>query len=163
MSSKGTRQTAPVPSPRRISAKMSGFSLAACITQSKAGSAEAWLAIMNGAHSGQMRWATKAATALMKPSTSTGTRCSAPPMNRPAMPAMSNPPSLARTSSASSGLGWFSAMARSMASSLRARPSSESPAPRPVIVWGGSPSSTEATALDVVVLPIPISPVSSRP
>ena len=49
------------------------------------------------------------------------------------------------------------------ASIFRASPSSERPAPRPVIPSTGWPSSTAATALDVVVLPMPISPVASRP
>ena len=54
-------------------------------------------------------------------------------------------------------------MPRWMASIFRASPSSERPAPRPVITSMGWPSSTAATALDVVVLPMPISPVASRP
>ena len=49
-----------------------------------------------------------------------------------------------------------------MASTLRASPSSERPAPRPVIRSTGWPSSTLATALEVVVLPMPISPVAIR-
>ena len=52
-------------------------------------------------------------------------------------------------------------MPRRIASSLRPSPASESPAPRPVIRSTGSPKSTAATALDVVVLPMPISPVAS--
>ena len=49
-----------------------------------------------------------------------------------------------------------------MAATLRRSPSSERPAPRPVISTGARPSSTLATALAVVVLPMPISPVASR-
>ena len=49
-----------------------------------------------------------------------------------------------------------------MAAFLRASPSSERPAPRPVMASGSQPSSTLATALAVVVLPMPISPVAKR-
>ena len=75
---------------------------------------------------------------------------------------MSKPPSLASTSSASWLSGPLTAMARLMAETLRSSPSSESPAPLPVTCSTGSPSSTEATALEVVVLPMPISPVAMR-
>ena len=74
---------------------------------------------------------------------------------------MSKPPSLDSTSSGSAASGWLQAMPRRMASSLRASPASERPAPRPVMTSTGWPSRTAATALDVVVLPMPISPVAS--
>ena len=54
------------------------------------------------------------------------------------------------------------AMPRRMASILRASPSSERPAPRPVISFHrAGPVAPLATALEVVVLPMPISPVAS--
>lgn len=49
-----------------------------------------------------------------------------------------------------------------MAAFLQASPSSERPAPRPVMASGSQPSSTLATALAVVVLPMPISSVAKR-
>ena len=98
----------------------------------------------------------------MKPSISTGTPSAAPPRKTPQRPAMSKPPNLARTSSGSAGSGALTAMPVSMAAILRARPASERPAPRPVMRETGCPSSTAATALEVVVLPMPISPVASR-
>ena len=57
-----------------------------------AGSSEQWLGSMATSAPGQSRWAMSAATALMKPSMTTGTPQIAPPMNRPAMPQISNPP-----------------------------------------------------------------------
>ena len=53
------------------------------------------------------------------------------------------------------------AIAFSIACIFLSNPSFVSPAPRPVISAGSSPRSTEATALLVVVFPIPISPVAS--
>ena len=50
-----------------------------------------------------------------------------------------------------------------MAQSLRSSPWSDRPAPRPVISATGRPSRTQATAEEVVVLPMPISPVAMRP
>jgi len=97
----------------------------------------------------------------MKPSITTGTPSSAPPRKTPHSPARSKPPSLASTSRGSVGSGLLRRMPRQMASTLRASPSSERPAPRPVIRSTGWPSSTAATALEVVVLPMPISPVAS--
>ena len=90
-----------------------------------------------------------------------GSLSSAPPRNTPHSPAISKPPSAASTPSGSAASGWLRAMPRSIASILRCSPASESPAPRPVISATGRPSSTLATALDVVVLPMPISPVAS--
>ena len=49
---------------------------------------------------------------------------------------------------------------RLIASILRISPSADSPAPRPVTSADERPIRTEATALEVVVLPIPISPVA---
>ena len=153
--------TAPVPSPRCRLAVMSGALPKASSTIWAAGSAETWLANTALAAAGQSRTAHRAATLLIKPSIKMGTPSSAPPKNTPHSPAISNPPSLASTSSGSAGLGWLWAMPRRIASILRASPASESPAPRPVMLCTGAPSSTLATALEVVVLPMPISPVAN--
>ena len=53
-------------------------------------------------------------------------------------------------------------MALSMTAIFLASPSSESPAPLPVISSAGRPSRAAATALVVVVLPMPISPAARR-
>ena len=98
---------------------------------------------------------------LIRPSASTGTRQAAPPRKTPHSPARSKPPTLARTSSGSAGSGRLTSSARRTAATLRASPSSERPAPRPVKSSAGRPSSAQATAAEVVVLPMPISPVAS--
>ncbi len=77
------------------------------------------------------------------------------------MAAMSKPPTLASTSTGSAGSGRLQAIPRRMAATFRRSPSPVSPAPRPVRPSGSSRSSTEATALLVVVLPMPISPAAS--
>ena len=123
-----------------------------------AGSSEQWLGSMAASAPGQSRWAIRAATALMKPSMTTGTPSMAPPMNSPAMPQMSNPPSLLSTSKISLGSGRFTVMARSMAQIFRCKPASLRPAPRPVTVSAGRFSRAATRALEVVVLPMPISP-----
>ena len=76
------------------------------------------------------------------------------------MPAMSKPPTLERTSIASSGSGFSRASDWSMTSIFRFKPASDSPAPLPVSRRGSAPSRAHATALAVVVLPMPISPVA---
>ena len=160
MSSSGMAATAPVPSPRCIPAVISGRLPRASSTRAPAGSAETWLASMALPARGHSRRAHRAATALMKPSISTGTPYSAPPRNTPHSPAMSKPPTFLRTSRTSAGSGRLTSRAFRMAATFRARPSSERPAPRPVISSAGRSSSTPATALEVVVLPMPISPVA---
>ena len=79
------------------------------------------------------------------------------------MAAMSNPPTLLNTSTMSAGSGLFRFREASMVRILRSRPASESPAPRPVNSLGPRFSSAQATAVAVVVLPMPISPVHSEP
>ena len=108
---------------------------------------------------GHSRRAHRAATPLMSPSTTTGTRQAAPPRKAPHRAARSSPPTLASTSRGSAGSGRLIARAASTAATLRARPASDSPAPRPVSSAAGRPSRAQATAAEVVVLPIPISPV----
>ena len=109
-----------------------------------------------------MRCATMAETQEINPSASTGIPNTAPPMNTPASPAISKPPTLARTSMGSFLSGLLSSIARSMAPIFFLRPSLLSPAPRPVTSAGSLSSRTEVMAALVVVLPIPISPVARR-
>lgn len=111
---------------------------------------------------GHNRTAHRAAAALMAPSTRTGTRYNAPPRNTPQSPARSNPPTLDRTSTGSETSGRLTARAFSMAFRFRISPSSESPAPRPANPCGSLRSNVQVTAVAVVVLPMPISPVAKR-
>ena len=74
---------------------------------------------------------------------------------------MSRPPTLWSTSSTSPGAGRFTRTAVSMARIFLCRPSEDRPAPRPVMSSTGRSSSTAARAEEVVVLPMPISPVAS--
>ena len=115
---------------------------------------------MAGKHS-LIRTRAEAATLLIKPSITMGIFSNAPPKNTPHSPAMSNPPSAASTPSGSAASGRLTAIPRSITSILRRSPASESPAPRPVISATGRPSNTDATAEEVVVFPMPISPVAS--
>ena len=127
-----------------------------------AGSAERWLAKRALVQAGQSRTAARAAAAEMKPSSSTGKPKAAPPSTTPAMAAISAPP---RAPSAPRGVRvrrWFTSRARATAAFLRARPSSERPAPRPVTSPASRPRKWVARALAVVVLPMPISPTANR-
>ena len=75
---------------------------------------------------------------------------------------MSKPPTFESTSIGSAGSGEFASIARSTTSRLRASEVSESPAPRPTRLRASARMSTAATAAEVVVLPMPISPAARR-
>ena len=75
------------------------------------------------------------------------------------MAATSKPPTLVSTSTTSAGSGFQRAMAESMISFLRAKPASFTPPPRPVVSSAGRFSRQDRIALEVVVLPMPISPM----
>jgi len=115
----------------------------------------------NGLTPGHSRAATSPATEEMKPSSRTGTRRDAAPSAAPASPAISKPPSRASTSRGSVGSGRFTSSARRTASTLRRKPESSTPVPRPVACSGLSPVKAQVSALAAVVLPIPISPRAS--
>ena len=83
-----------------------------------------------------------------------------PPMHVPAIAAISSPPTLHNVSKASASLKWYLDIACSIICFLWIRPSLLNPAPFPVISSTGLSSNTLATALEVVVLPIPISPMA---
>ena len=99
-----------------------------------------------------------AAAPVMNPSSTTGRRAAAAPTMTPTSSAISRPPTAASTPSGSAASGRFTAIARSMAATLRRRPASSTPVPRPVTASGGAPVITAVIALAAVVLPIPISP-----
>ena len=99
----------------------------------------------------------------MKPSTTTGTRAAAAPSTTPARPAISKPPTFASTSTASDGSGRFTSSPRRTTSTLRRNVASSMPVPRPVTSSGGAPVNTAASALDAVVLPMPMSPMPIIP
>ena len=71
---------------------------------------------------------------------------------------MSRPPTFASTSTTSVLSGWLMAMALEMTSFFFWKASSVMPPPRPVTCSTGASSSTDSTAAEVVVLPMPISP-----
>ena len=75
---------------------------------------------------------------------------------------MSKPPTFESTLIGSAGSGEFTSIARSTTSRLRASEASESPAPRPTRLRASARRSTAATAAEVVVLPMPISPAARR-
>ena len=151
--------TAPLPSPRRICAVMSGESPSASSTSAPAGSAETWLASIAHSAFSHRRYAHSAAAALISPSMTTGTRYRAPPRNTPQSAAISSPPSFESTSITSSASGRFTSIAVFTAWCFLASPSFDSPAPRPTSPSGAACSNTDSTAAEVVVLPMPISPV----
>ena len=163
MSKSGKKATAPVPSPRHISQCRQASLPRASKSRWPAGSFDTWLAIIYCFAVGQIPAATRAPVAEMTPSMTTGILRAAPPKNRPTITAISNPPTLATTSMASFLSGLFTSTAFLMALILRFKPSLERPAPRPVIFSTGISRSTDATALLVVVFPIPISPVAMMP
>ena len=107
-----------------------------------------------------MRTAANAATAEINPSSTTGSPYTIPPMQVPAIAAISSPPTLHNTSNASCGSGSYFKIASSITCFLCSRPLPVNPAPRPVILATGCFNSTLATALEVVVFPIPISPIA---
>ena len=98
----------------------------------------------------------------MKPSSTTGTRRAAPARTTPTSPAISKPPTAARTPRASPGSGRLTASARRTASTFPTQTSSATPVPRPVTIAGSAPVSAAVSALAAVVLPIPISPVPTQ-
>ena len=73
---------------------------------------------------------------------------------------MSKPPTFEIISMGSPRSGAWSDIALSIAAIFRLNPSALSPAPLPVINFTGISVNTDATALLVVVFPIPISPVA---
>ena len=111
---------------------------------------------------GERLRAIRAAAVEMNPSIRTGIRREAAPRMRPAMPPISNPPTLARTSNPSFGSGRLRAMLLWITETLRRRCSSSSPVPLPAISPGGLPVSTAAMAALGVVLAMPMSPVPKR-
>src|SRR5439155_559829 len=80
----------------------------------------------------------------------------APTRITPTSPAISKPPTPARTSTPSPGSGAFTASARRTTSTLRANAVSSTPVPRPVTRSGAAPVIAAVIALAAVVLPIPI-------
>ncbi len=98
----------------------------------------------------------------MKPSTRTGLRRAAAARIRPARPPISKPPTLASTSSPSRGSGRFVAKADWTTAILRANCPSSMPVPRPVRAATGSPHKAASTAVEGVVLAMPMSPVPNR-
>ena len=73
----------------------------------------------------------------------------------------SSPPTAVSTSSTSRRSMARRVTARRSTAFFRAKPSSVSPPPRPVTVSMSAPVSTASTAAEVVVLPMPISPMPS--
>ena len=69
----------------------------------------------------------------------------------------------AALTSASEASGAFNSIACATTSRFRTRPASESPAPRPTTSSTGRPRRAAVTALDVVVLAMPISPAQMMP
>src|SRR5881296_227983 len=153
---------APVPSPRRSERSRYGSSPRCSRITAWPGSAERCEAKSAWRASGASVTATSAAAPEMKPSRTTGTRRAAPARITPTSPAISKPPTLARTSRPSRPLGAFTASARRTTSTLRASVASSTPVPRPVTRAGAAPVIAAAIALAAVVLPIPISPVARR-
>ena len=101
----------------------------------------------------------KAAADDIKPSITIGFLFLAADKNSPHMPAISNPPTLEITSTGSSLLGLFTSRALLIAFFLKLYCSSVSPAPLPLVISGPNSLKTLRTAAEVVVLPMPNSPV----
>src|SRR5215217_3862665 len=78
------------------------------------------------------------------------------------MAACSSPPTAARTPSGSPGSGPFTLNASSTTLTLSSRVWSSIPVPRPVVSVGGLPVKAEMRQAAGVVLPMPISPATSR-
>ena len=96
-----TANTAPEPSPSRISSSSRGLSPRAASTKPWAGSALRWAASKKGKSEGLRRTATRAAAPVMKPSSNTGTPRSAAASMAPTSAAISKPPRRARSSEGS--------------------------------------------------------------
>src|SRR5439155_26989475 len=154
------KSAAPVPSPRRSARSRYGVSPRCSSITAWPGSAERCEAKSAWRASGASVTATSAAAPEIKPSRTTGTRRAAPARITPTSPAISKPPTLARTSRPSRASGTFTASARRTTSTLRASVASSTPVPRPVTRSGPAPVIAAAIALAAVVLPIPISPVA---
>ena len=108
-----------------------------------------------------MACASKAPAVEIRPSMITGLWKRAAASVAPAIPPISNPPTLLNTSNGSLGSGLFMSIPFWRAWHFLAKASSSTPVPRPVIRSTGWPVITAPMALEGEVLPMPISPVPS--
>ncbi|MMZ57501.1 hypothetical protein D1872_194350 [compost metagenome] len=138
-----------------------GSSLSSRSTAACPRSSEACEASMYAALAGASARAARAAAPEIKPSNTTGQRCAAAPRITPAKAAISRPPTLVSTSSASFASGWFTSNARQTTAILRVSPAIFTPVPRPTITSGSSPVRAHTTAALAVVFPMPSSPVTN--
>ena len=122
------------------------------------GSVPRWRRPSSPTTAGQSRAAIRPADALIRPSSTTRTRCLAAPMARPARPRISKPPRRASESHRSPNAGAWRAEGDRDGGELRASPASSTPVPRPTTVSAGRRVRAASRAAAVVELPIPISP-----
>ena len=129
ISSRGKTITAPEPSPNASFASITGFNSRCVRIFFKAGSFPACDAIIYFFVPGDIYSAVSAAIPDISPSMTTGIPYSAPPINTPASPAISNPPIHDKSLSASSLYPLYISHAFLTVSVLFLSPSFVSPAP----------------------------------
>ena len=160
MSRSGNIITAPVPSPKAIPASITGSRRSSLISLSTAGSFPLWEGIKYCTVPGTSLSASNAAVILINPSRTTGTWKIPPPIQTPASPAISNPPTVSSIFKGFASYSLYFSIASVIICLLWRNFSSQSPAPLPVTSSALHPKSDAAMALLVVVFPIPISPVA---
>src|SRR5215211_4289294 len=159
--SRGTAARAPLPSPRRMPRSSRGRLPSRSSRAWWPGSAERWpaTALARAPWHSSSRGATAAVTT--NPSRTSGRRRSRASRAAPARAASSAPPAWRSTASGAAPSP-TRRLAAWTAASLRARPVSSTPVPRPVLASAGRPRRMAVTAAAAVVLPMPISPRTSR-
>ena len=175
MSRSGKSMAHPLPSPSANEASITGFKPKISKIMLATGSRLRCEAIIYSLQRGLIKYASKAATSEITPSITTGNLYILPPIKIPVSVAISSPPKDESKSSTAKTLTLLSSDFILSKKSLSLKPYfsipsfivsiflfnliSSSPAPRPVTSSTGKLSMAAESADDVVVFPIPISPV----